>query len=88
MTAIWFKKGQSVVRNRSAPYQADQDRAQGEYDQADASLKLATAEYDRAKQLREKGATSAGDFDKSSAFLPEGPRRASDGSRRAGACQT
>jgi RND family efflux transporter MFP subunit len=61
------KKGQVLFVIDPRPYQADQDRAQGEYDQADSSLKLATAEYDRAKQLREKGATSAGDFDKTSA---------------------
>jgi membrane fusion protein, multidrug efflux system len=61
------KKGQVLFVIDPRPYQADQDRAQGEYDQADASLKLANAEYDRAKQLRERGATSAGDFDKSSA---------------------
>jgi membrane fusion protein, multidrug efflux system len=61
------KKGQVLFVIDPRPYQADQDRAQGEYDQADSSLKLATAEYDRAKQLRERGATSAGDFDKVSA---------------------
>ena len=61
------KKGQVLFVIDPRPYQADQDRAQGEYDQTDASLKLATAEYDRAKQLRERGATSAGDFDKASA---------------------
>ena len=61
------KKGQVLFVIDPRPYQADQDRAQGEYDQADASLKLANAEHDRAKQLRERGATSAGDFDKSSA---------------------
>lgn len=61
------KKGQVLFVIDPRPYQADQDRAQGEYDQADSALKLATAEYDRAKQLRERGATSAGDFDKSSA---------------------
>src|SRR5262245_5858806 len=61
------KKGQVLFVIDPRPYQADQDRAQGEYDQADSSLKLATADYDRAKQLREKGATSAGDFDKASA---------------------
>ena len=63
------KKGQVLFVIDPRPYQADQDRAQGEYDQADASLKLATADYDRAKQLRERGATSAGDFDKASASL-------------------
>src|SRR5436190_659312 len=61
------KKGQVLFVIDPRPYQADQDRAQGEYDQADASLKLATADFDRAKQLRERGATSAGDFDKISA---------------------
>src|SRR5436190_18179151 len=61
------KKGQVLFVIDPRPYQAEQDRAQGEYDQADSSMKLATAEYDRAKQLRERGATSAGDFDKSSA---------------------
>src|SRR6184192_119747 len=63
------KKGQVLFVIDPRPYQAEQDRAQGEYDQADSSMKLATAEYDRAKQLRERGATSAGDFDKSSASL-------------------
>ena len=61
------KKGQVLFVIDPRPYQADRDRAQGEYDQAESSLKLATADYDRAKQLREKGATSAGDFDKISA---------------------
>src|SRR5438094_4875971 len=61
------KKGQVLFVIDPRPYQADQDRAQGEYDQADSSNKLATADYDRAKQLRERGATSAGDFDKASA---------------------
>lgn len=61
------KKGQVLFLIDPRPYQADQDRAQGEYDQADSSLKLATADYNRAKQLRERGATSAGDFDKISA---------------------
>ena len=61
------KKGQVLFVIDPRPYQADQDRAQGEYDQADSSLKLATADYDRAKQLRDRGATSAGDFDKTSA---------------------
>jgi membrane fusion protein, multidrug efflux system len=61
------KKGQVLFVIDPRPYQADQDRAQGEYDQADSSLKLATADFNRAKQLRERGATSAGDFDKISA---------------------
>jgi RND family efflux transporter MFP subunit len=61
------KKGQVLFVIDPRPYQADQDRAQGEYDQADSSMKLANAEYDRARQLRERGATSAGDFDKASA---------------------
>ena len=61
------KKGQVLFVIDPRPYQADQDHAQGEYDQAGSSLKLATADYDRAKQLRDRGATSAGDFDKTSA---------------------
>jgi multidrug efflux system membrane fusion protein len=61
------RKGQVLFLIDPRPYQADQDRAQGEYDQADSSLKLATADFNRAKQLRERGATSAGDFDKISA---------------------
>lgn len=61
------KKGQVLFVIDPRPYQADLDRAQGEYDQSDAALKLATADYDRAKQLRERGTTSAGDFDKASA---------------------
>jgi len=61
------KKGQVLFIIDARPYQADLDRAQGDYDQAGASLKLATAEFERAKQLREKGAVSAGDFDRNSA---------------------
>src|SRR5438045_9463799 len=63
------KKGQLLFLIDPRPYQANQDRAQGEYDQADSSLKLATADFNRAKQLRERGATSAGDFDKISAYF-------------------
>lgn len=61
------KKGQVLFVIDARPYQADLDRTQGDYDQAEASLKLATAEFERAKQLRERGAVSAGDFDKNSA---------------------
>ena len=64
------KKGQVLFVIDPRPYQAELDRAQGQYDEADSSLKLATADYDRSKQLRDKGAISAGDFDKTgAAFL-------------------
>jgi membrane fusion protein, multidrug efflux system len=61
------KKGQVLFVIDPRPYQAELDRAQGQYDEADSSLKLATADYDRSKQLRDKGAISAGDFDKTGA---------------------
>src|SRR5260370_19108253 len=61
------KKGQVLFVINPRPYQAELDRAQGQYDEADSSLKLATAAYDRSKQLRDKGAISAGDFDKTGA---------------------
>src|SRR5262249_59775148 len=56
LTEVKFDDGDMVEHRQvlfvidPRPYQADQDHAQGEYDQADASLKLATADYDRAKQ--------------------------------------
>jgi multidrug efflux system membrane fusion protein len=43
------------------------DPARAEVDKADAALKLAGADFERARQLREKGVTAAGDFDQRSA---------------------
>jgi RND family efflux transporter MFP subunit len=64
------KKDQPLFLIDPRPYQADYNGAKGEFDKAESSVKLATADLERAKQLRDKGVTSAGDFDKaSSAFL-------------------
>jgi multidrug efflux pump subunit AcrA (membrane-fusion protein) len=82
------KKGQVLFVIDPRPYQAELDRAQGQYDEADSSLKLATADYDRSKQLHNKGAISAGDFDKTGRILPESSGRIFDGSRGGGSCQT
>jgi len=61
------KKGQPLFIIDSRPYQAEYNRAKGEYDKAESALKLATADFERAKQLRDKGVTSTGDFDKANA---------------------
>lgn len=73
LTEVKFEDGDMVKKDQPLflidprPYQADYNRAKGEYDKAESSLKLAQADLDRAKQLREKGVTAAGDFDKVSA---------------------
>ena len=61
------KKGQPLFIIDPRPYQADYDRARAEVDKADAALKLAGADFERARQLRDKGVTAAGDFDQRSA---------------------
>jgi RND family efflux transporter MFP subunit len=61
------KKGQPLFIIDPRPYQADYDQARAEVDKADAALKLAGADFERARQLREKGVTAAGDFDQRSA---------------------
>jgi RND family efflux transporter MFP subunit len=61
------KKGQPLFTIDPRPYQADYDRAKAEVDKADAALTLAAADFERARQLREKGVTAAGDFDQRSA---------------------
>jgi membrane fusion protein, multidrug efflux system len=57
------KKGQPLFIIDPRPYQADYDQAKAEVDKADAALKLASADFERARQLREKGVTAAGDYD-------------------------
>jgi membrane fusion protein, multidrug efflux system len=61
------KKGQPLFIIDPRPYQADFDKAQGAYQQAEAAIKLASLEFDRAKQLRERGVLSATDFDQKAA---------------------
>jgi RND family efflux transporter MFP subunit len=61
------KKGQPLFIIDPRPYQADYNQAKAEVDKADAALKLASAEFERARQLRDKGVTAAGDFDQRSA---------------------
>ncbi len=61
------KKGQPLFIIDPRPYQADYDQARAEVAKADAALKLAGADFERARQLREKGVTAAGDFDQRSA---------------------
>jgi RND family efflux transporter MFP subunit len=72
ITEIKFKDGDLVVKGQPLfiidprPYQADFDKAQGLYQQADAAAKLAAMELERAKQLRAKGVLAANDFDQKS----------------------
>ena len=61
------KKGQPLFIIDPRPYQADYDRARAEVAKADAALTLAGADFERARQLRDKGVTAAGDFDQRSA---------------------
>ena len=61
------KKGQPLFIIDPRPYQADYDQARAEVAKADAALKLAGSDFERARQLREKGVTAAGDFDQRSA---------------------
>jgi RND family efflux transporter MFP subunit len=65
------KKGQPLFIIDPRPYQADYDQAKAELDKADAALKLASSDFDRARQLRDKGVTAAGDFDQRAATLQQ-----------------
>lgn len=65
------KKGQPLFIIDPRPYQADYDQAKAELDKADAALKLASSDLDRARQLREKGVTAAGDFDQRAATFQQ-----------------
>jgi multidrug efflux system membrane fusion protein len=65
------KKGQPLFIIDPRPYQADYGQAKAELDKADAALKLASADFDRARQLREKGVTAAGDFDQRAATFQQ-----------------
>jgi RND family efflux transporter MFP subunit len=76
LTATKFKDGQDVKTGDvlfvidPRPYQADLDRAQAEFDKAQADLRLATIEFNRASELRNRNTISAQDFDsKSAAYL-------------------
>jgi RND family efflux transporter MFP subunit len=71
-----FKDGQEVKKGDvlfiidPRPYQADLDRAQGDFDLAQADYQLAGLEYNRYRDLRNKNAISAQDFDaKSAAYM-------------------
>ncbi|HET9523987.1 MAG TPA: efflux RND transporter periplasmic adaptor subunit [Terrimicrobiaceae bacterium] len=61
------KKGQPLFLIDPRPYQAEYDRAKADVDKADAALTLAAADFERARQLRDKGVTAVGDFDQRSA---------------------
>ncbi|MCK9589364.1 MAG: efflux RND transporter periplasmic adaptor subunit [Terrimicrobiaceae bacterium] len=76
LTETKFKDGQDVKKGDvlfvidPRPYQADLDRAQAEFDKAQADLQLAGIEYNRSRELRQKNAISAQDFDgKAAAYL-------------------
>lgn len=63
-------KGDPLFRIDPRPYQADLDRANGALQQAQAQLKLAQADLDRAKDLRTKNVIAANEFDnKAATFL-------------------
>ncbi|HEY5813131.1 MAG TPA: efflux RND transporter periplasmic adaptor subunit [Terrimicrobiaceae bacterium] len=65
------KKGQPLFIIDPRPYQADYDQAKAEADKADAALKLASSDFERARQLREKGVTAAGDYDQRAATFQQ-----------------
>ena len=65
------KKGQPLFIIDPRPYQADYEQAKAELDKADSALKLASADFDRARQLRDKGVTAAGDFDQRAATFQQ-----------------
>ena len=65
------KKGQPLFIIDPRPYQADYEQAKAELDKTDSALKLASADFDRARQLRDKGVTAAGDFDQRAATFQQ-----------------
>lgn len=73
ITEIPFKAGSLVKKNDllfvidRRPYQADLDQAAAEVERAEAQLKLAQIEVDRAKELRTKNTISASEFDQKAA---------------------
>jgi multidrug efflux system membrane fusion protein len=73
ITEIPFKAGSLVKKNDllfvidRRPYQADLDQATAEVERAEAQLKLAQIEVDRAKELRTKNTISASEFDQKAA---------------------
>lgn len=72
------KKGDVLFVIDPRLYQADEERAKAEYDQAQADLQLAGIEYTRASELRKKNTISAADFDaKAAAYLKSQSRLAS-----------
>src|ERR1700745_1033703 len=62
-----IKKGDLLYVIDPRPYQADFDRAKAEVDRMDAQLKLAQIELNRAKELRDKNAISASEWDQKAA---------------------
>lgn len=84
LTETKFQDGQMVNKGDvlfvidPRPYQADEDRAKADYDQAQADLQLSGIEYTRASELRKKNTISAADFDaKAAAYLKSQSRLAS-----------
>jgi membrane fusion protein, multidrug efflux system len=73
ITEIPFKAGSLVKKNEllfvidRRPYRADLDQASAEVERAEAQLKLAQIEVDRAKELRAKNTISASEFDQKAA---------------------
>jgi membrane fusion protein, multidrug efflux system len=73
ITEIPFKAGSLVKKNDllfvidRRPYKADLDQASAEVERAEAQLKLAQIEVDRAKELRAKNTISASEFDQKAA---------------------
>ncbi len=77
LEAIKFKEGAMVKAGDPLfvidprPYQADIDRATAEVERAEAQMKLAQIDYDRAKDLREKKVTSPEEFDQKAAAMQQ-----------------
>ncbi len=65
------KKGDVLFQLDDRHYRAELDKAQAVVAKAEASLKLAEADYTRGKKLRETGAISAEELNKLTAVLEE-----------------
>ncbi|MDB6175119.1 MAG: mexE [Chthoniobacteraceae bacterium] len=76
LTSVDFKPGSLVKKGDllftidARPYKADLARAEGQLEQARARQKLAEADFERVKELRNRNVVAANEFDnKSSALL-------------------
>src|SRR6478736_59380 len=93
ITEIRFQAGAIIKKDDllyvidPRPYQADFDRAAAEVERAQANLKLAQIELDRAKDLRGKNTISASEFDQKAATYQQASAaaRSADAAKNAAA---